>query len=77
MEQNVPGHIWLSQEYKKDTFYDASRPLYLEIDASGLSFGAGLLQVREGMNCGHDEVPDNLTLHPITFYSKCLMSTEQ
>ena len=50
---------------KKDTymkFYDVARPLFLETDASGIGFGAGLLQVRDGMNCGHDEVPDNAIL---------------
>ena len=58
---------------KKDTcmkFYDASGPLYLETDASGVSLRARLLQVREGMNCGHDEVPDNASVCQITFASK-------
>ena len=40
-------------------FYDASRPLYLEMDESGVSIGTRLLQVRGGMNGGCDEVPDN------------------
>ena len=40
-------------------FYDASRPLYLETDELGVGLRAGLLQVMDGMNCGHDEVPDN------------------
>ena len=31
---------------------DTSKPLYLESDASGIGLGAGLLHVREGMNCG-------------------------
>ena len=38
---------------KKDIcmkFYDAARPLYLENDASSIGLGAGLLQVRDGMN---------------------------
>ena len=51
---------------------DVSRPLYLEKDASGVSLGAGLLQVREGINCGHDEVPDNLTLGSTASANKCL-----
>ena len=34
------------------------------------------LQVRDGMNCGCDEVPDNTTLHQITFVSKGLLSTK-
>ena len=60
---------------KKDPcmkFYDTSRPLYPETDASGVSLAAGLLQVREGMNCENDEVPDNATLHPFAFTNKSL-----
>ena len=37
---------------------------------------AGLLQITEGMICGCDEVPDNATLHPISFASKSLSSME-
>ena len=57
-------------------FYDASRPLYLETDASGTSLGTGLLQVREGMNCGNDEVPDNVTLCQVVFSSQSLFSAK-
>ena len=57
--------------------YDVSRPLYLETDASVVSLGTLLLQVREGMNCGHDEVSDNVTLCPFAFASKSLISVEQ
>ena len=49
---------------KKDAcmkFYDASRLLYLETDASGIGLRAGLLQVWDGMNCGCNEVPENET----------------
>ena len=52
--------------------YDAPRPLYLETSASGVHLGTRLLQVRDDMNCGHDEMPDNETLHPIAFPSKSL-----
>ena len=52
------------------------RPLYLKIVVSGVGLGAGLLYVKEEMNCGHDEVPDNVTLNPITFAIKCLSSAE-
>ena len=35
-------------------FYDASRSLYLETDASGVSLRAELMLVREEQNCGHE-----------------------
>ena len=64
---------------KKDTcmkFYDESRPLYLETDASGVGLGDGLLQVRESMICGCDEIPDDATLCPIAFTGKGLSNAE-
>ena len=57
-------------------FYDASRPLYLEADASGVSLRARLLQVKDSMNCRHDKVPGNATLHPIAFTKKNLLGAE-
>ena len=51
-------------------FYDASRPPYLDTDASGVSHGAVLLQIREDMNCVHDEVQNNMILCPIAFAIK-------
>ena len=57
--------------------YDASRPLYLGINASGVGLKAGLLQVWGGMNCRHDKVPDIATLCPIAFTIKSLLSAEQ
>ena len=51
-------------------FYNASRPLCLKTDVFYVTLGAKLLQVRNGMNCQHDEVPDNATLCPIVFASK-------
>ena len=48
--------------------------LYLETDASGIGLGTALLQVRQGMNFGHNEVPDNATPHLIVFTSKSLSS---
>ena len=50
--------------------YNASRPWYLETDALGVSLGARLLHVRDGMNSGHDEVQDNAILCPTAFASK-------
>ena len=56
---------------------NASRSLYLEIDASDVGLGEVLLQVRKGMNCGNDEIPYNVTLHPITFACKSLFNAKQ
>ena len=65
MEQNVPESIRQGQEDNKKgvcmKFYYTSRPLYQKTDASGVSHGAHLLQVKEGMNCKHDKVLDNVT----------------
>ena len=68
-----------SQEDKQDvymTFYDKSIPLYRKTDASGVDLGAGLLQVREGLKCGCDEVADNAILCSTAFASKSLSSAE-
>ena len=55
---------------RKDTcmkLSDASRPIYQEIDASGLSLKVGILQARDSMNHGYDKIPDNVTLYPTAF----------
>ena len=52
------------------------RPLYLEADASWIGLRARLLEVSAGMNCGHDEIPDNVVLWPIAFVSKSFSSVE-
>ena len=57
-------------------FYEASKPLYLEMDTSGIDPGACLMQMHEGMNCGCNEVLDNAALCPIAFASKILSSME-
>ena len=57
-------------------FYDAAKSLYLKTDASGISLEAGLLQVKDGMNCGEDEVLTNTALFPIAFTSKSLSSVK-
>ena len=57
-------------------FYDASKPLYLEKDASGIGLVASLLQIWYGMYCGCNEAPDNAALHPIVFASTSLSSAE-
>ena len=43
-------------------FYNVARPLYLEIKPLSIGLGTGLLHVKDGMSCGHDEVPDNAIL---------------
>ena len=58
---------------KKDTcmkFYDASMSLYLETDASVVGLGAGLLQVSDGMNCGHYKVQEKATMCSLGFANK-------
>ena len=42
--------------------YETSRFLCLKTDALGVGLGVGLLQVRDGINYRHDEVPDNAIL---------------
>ena len=62
MEQDIPGSVWQVKEGSQNDacikFYNASRPIYMESDASCFGFGAGLLQVRDGMNCWCGELPD-------------------
>ena len=57
-------------------FYDDTKPLYLETNASGISLGAALLQLRNNTNCPKDTAPDNTILHPIAFASKTLTGAE-
>ena len=57
-------------------FYDDTKPLYLETDASGIGLGAALLQLRENTGCQKDTAPDNTNLCPIAFASKSLTGAE-
>ena len=57
-------------------FYDDTKPLYLETDASGIGLRAALLQLRDNMVCQKGTVPDNTILQPIAFASKSLMGAE-
>ena len=51
-------------------FYDDTKLLYLETDASGVGLGVALLQMHEGTTCQKDIVLDNTILHSIVFASK-------
>ena len=59
------------------TFYDDTKPLYLETDASGVGLGAALLQLHNITACQEGMAPDNTNLHPIAFTSKSLTDAEQ
>ena len=80
MEQNVPGPVSQSKEDGPEDacmkFYNASRPLYLEAEALGVGLRARLLQKWDDMKCTCDAVPDNETLHLISYESRSLLSTD-
>ena len=40
-------------------FYNETKPLYIEIDASGVGLGPALLQTRNDTSCPRNEAPDN------------------
>ena len=74
-EWNVSRSTQQGQKHNKQhvcmKFYDASKLLYLEIDASSINLEAGFLQIRrDTMNCRSDEVLDNTALCPTAFTSK-------
>ena len=50
-------------------FYDIFNPLYLKTGASSIGLDVVLLQGRDSMNCGQDQVPNNTALCPIAFVS--------
>ena len=57
-------------------FYDDTKLLYLETDASGVGLGTALLQLHDDTTCQKARVPDNVILGPIPFASKSLTGME-
>ena len=57
-------------------FYDSTKPLYLETDASRIGLGVALLQTCEGTACQKDVAPENINLCPNAFSSKSLTGAE-
>ena len=57
-------------------FYDDTKLLYLETDASRVGLSAALLQMYKGTTCHKGTVPNNTILCPITFPSKSLTGAE-
>ena len=58
-------------------FYDDTKLLYLETDASGIGLGPALLQLGITPDAKKDTAPDNINLCPIAFASKSLTGAEQ
>ena len=58
------------------TFNSGKELLYLEMDVLGVSLGAGLLHVRDGMQFPRNEAPDNAALWSIAFMNKSLTCAE-
>ena len=58
-------------------FYDDTKTLYLETDASSIGLGAALLQLRDNTGYQKDTAPDNTILCPIAFVSKSLTGAKQ
>ena len=58
-------------------FYDETKPLYIETDASEVGLGAALLQTRSNTNCHRGDMLDNSLLRPIVFSSKSLTGAEK
>ena len=58
-------------------FYDDTKLLYSEIEASGVGLGVALLQLCNNTACQKGMAPDNRNLHPIAFANKSLPGVEQ
>ena len=57
-------------------FFDDTKLLYLETDASGVGLAAAILQLCNDTTCQRDMAPDNTSLRPIAFASKSLTGAE-
>ena len=57
-------------------FYDDTKLLYLETDASRIGLRAALLQLHDNTACQKGTAPNNTILCPITFASKSLTDAE-
>ena len=58
-------------------FYDETKPLYPEINASGVGMGASLLKTKSSSSCPRDAEQGNSILKPIAFVSKSISSAEK
>ena len=58
-------------------FYDETKPLYLETEASGIGLRAALLQTRSATSCPRAKAPDNSILRTIEVASKSLSGAER
>ena len=57
-------------------FYDYTKLLYLETNASGVGLAAAMLQLHDSTTCQKGMAPGNIILHPIVFASKSLRGAE-
>ena len=57
-------------------FYDDTKLLYLETDASGVGLGVALIQLHNNTACQKGMAPDNTILCPIALASKSLTGAE-
>ena len=58
-------------------FYDATKQLYIETDASGVRLGAFLLQTRSSTSCHRDKALGNSILRPTALDSKTFTKAEK
>ena len=57
-------------------FYNDTKLLYLQTDASGVGLRTALLQLSDNTTCQTHMAPDNTIFCPITFASKSLTGAE-